>query len=125
MESHGCRLLTRLVHVNIVLPIALTVRRLSPDDQRGCVDWGLGDQAIGSRETQEPSNKRECLRIGPSTPENAPVTPAMHNGWPPKTENTPAAIAEESKTSATPYLPVVSMRSKEKAIPGRTLKEVT
>jgi len=49
----------------------------------------------------------------------------MHNGCPPKTENTPAATAEESKTSATPYIPVVSMRSKEKAIPGRTLKEVT
>lgn len=53
-----------------------------------------------------------------------PVTPSMHNGWPPNTENTPAAIAEESKTSATPYFPVVSMRSKENAIPGRTLRRV-
>lgn len=59
------------------------------------------------------------------TQKNVPVTPAMHSGCPPKTENTPAATAEESKTSATPYIPVVSMRSKEKAIPGRTLKEVT
>ena len=52
-----------------------------------------------------------------------PVTPAMHRGWAPKKENTKAAMKEESSTSATPYCCVVSMRSKEKAIPGRTLQE--
>ena len=49
----------------------------------------------------------------------------MRNGWPPSVENTPAAIAEESKTSATPDLPVVSVRFKEAAIPGRTLRRAT
>lgn len=30
---------------------------------------------------------------------------------------------EETKTSATPYCPVVSMRSNENAMPGKTLRE--
>lgn len=50
-----------------------------------------------------------------------PVTPAIVRGWQPKTENTNAAMNEESKTSATPYWSVVSMRSREKAMPGKTL----
>ena len=50
-----------------------------------------------------------------------PVTPAMHNGWAPKNEKMKAAMKDESSTSATPYCCVVSMRSREKAIPGRTL----
>jgi hypothetical protein len=49
----------------------------------------------------------------------------MHNRCPPKTEDTPAAIADDRKTSTTPYFPVVSTRSKENAIPGRTLKQIT
>ena len=45
----------------------------------------------------------------------------MQRGWAPKTEKTKAAMKEETRTSATPYWPVVSMRSREKAMPGRTL----
>ena len=55
---------------------------------------------------------------------NEPVTPAIHNGWAPKTEKMNAAMNDESKTSETPYWFVVSIKSKENAIPGRTLKEV-
>lgn len=50
-----------------------------------------------------------------------PVTPAMHNGWAPKTENMNAAINDDRSTSVTPYCCVVSMRSSENAIPGSTL----
>ena len=50
-----------------------------------------------------------------------PVTPAMHKGWAPKTEKMKAAMNEERSTSATPYCCVVSMRSRENAIPGSTL----
>jgi hypothetical protein len=54
---------------------------------------------------------------------NAPVTPAMVNGWAPNNENMKAAINDEMRTSATPYCCVVSIRSKEKAMPGRTLNQ--
>ena len=46
--------------------------------------------------------------------------PAMQHGWAPKTEKTRAAMKEE-RTSVTPYLFVVSIRSSENAIPGRML----
>lgn len=42
-------------------------------------------------------------------------------GCAPKTENMKAAMNEAINTSATPYCSVVSIRSREKAIPGRTL----
>jgi len=42
-------------------------------------------------------------------------------GCAPKTENIKAAMNEDIKTSATPYFPVVSISSNEKAMPGRTL----
>jgi hypothetical protein len=54
-----------------------------------------------------------------------PVTPAMVRGWAPKTENTKAAMKDDIKTSETPYWLVVSMRSREKAIPGNTLCSVS
>lgn len=50
-----------------------------------------------------------------------PVTPAMTSGWAPNTENTKAAMKEEIRTSTTPYLFVVSIKSRENAMPGRTL----
>jgi len=53
--------------------------------------------------------------------ENPPVTPAIVKGCAPNTEETNAAMKEDSKTSATPYWSVVSIRSSENAIPGRTL----
>jgi len=53
---------------------------------------------------------------------NAPVTPAMVNGWAPNTEKMNAAMNDDIKTSDTPYSRVVSMRSKENAIPGSTLE---
>jgi hypothetical protein len=53
-----------------------------------------------------------------------PVTPAMQRGWAPKMLKMAAAITEETRTSATPYLPVVSMRSRENAMPGSTLCDV-
>ena len=40
----------------------------------------------------------------------------------PEVENTKEAMNDDSKTSATPYCCVVSMRSRENAIPGRTLR---
>lgn len=55
----------------------------------------------------------------------APVTPAIHNGWAPKTEKMKAAMKDESNTSATPYSLVVSIKSREKAMPGRTLRSVS
>jgi hypothetical protein len=42
---------TRLFHVNAVLFTTFIVCRLSPDDQGGRMDWGLGDETIGSRKT--------------------------------------------------------------------------
>ena len=53
-----------------------------------------------------------------------PVTPAIVRGCAPKTEKMNAAMNEASNTSVTPYCSVVSIRSREKAIPGRTLKHV-
>ena len=50
-----------------------------------------------------------------------PVTPAMQSGWAPKTEKMKAAMNDDRSTSDTPYCCVVSMRSKENAMPGRTL----
>ena len=50
-----------------------------------------------------------------------PVTPAMQSGCAPNIEKTNAAINDDSRTSETPYCCVVSMRSREKAMPGRTL----
>lgn len=50
-----------------------------------------------------------------------PVTPAMQRGWAPKTEKTKDAMNEESRTSDTPYCPVITVKCKENAIPGRTL----
>lgn len=52
---------------------------------------------------------------------NLPVTPAMVRGCAPRTENTKAAMNEDRRTSETPYCWVVSIKSNEKAIPGRTL----
>lgn len=51
-----------------------------------------------------------------------PVTPAMQSGCAPKTEKMKAAMKEDSNTSATPYCCVVSIRSRENAIPGSTLE---
>lgn len=51
----------------------------------------------------------------------APVTPAIVRGWAPKTENINAAMKDEMRTSVTPYCWVVSIKSNEKAMPGRTL----
>jgi hypothetical protein len=51
-----------------------------------------------------------------------PVTPAMVSGCAPRTEKMKAAMKEERSTSATPYCWVVSIKSREKAIPGRTLR---
>ena len=53
-----------------------------------------------------------------------PVTPAMQRGWAPKTEKVKAAMKEDRRTSDTPYCWVVSMRSKEKAMPGSTLEAI-
>lgn len=50
-----------------------------------------------------------------------PVTPAIVRGCAPKTENMNAAMKEDMRTSAMPYCWVVSMRSSEKAMPGKTL----
>ena len=50
-----------------------------------------------------------------------PVTPAIQSGWAPKMEKMKAAMNEDRSTSETPYWFVVSMRSNEKAIPGKTL----
>jgi len=50
-----------------------------------------------------------------------PVTPAIVRGCAPNTENMNAAMNVDKRTSATPYCCVVSMRSREKAIPGSTL----
>ena len=51
-----------------------------------------------------------------------PVTPAMHSGWAPNTEKMKEAINDDSRTSDTPYCWVVSIKSREKAMPGRTLR---
>jgi hypothetical protein len=53
-----------------------------------------------------------------------PVTPAMVRGCAPKTEKIKEAMKDEMSTSETPYFSVVSMRSNEKAIPGRTLRRL-
>ena len=53
--------------------------------------------------------------------EDAPVTPAIVSGCAPKTEKMKAAMKEDMRTSDTPYICVVSMRSRENAMPGRTL----
>lgn len=53
-----------------------------------------------------------------------PVTPAMTSGWAPNTENMKAAMKEEIRTSTTPYLLVVSIRSRENAMPGNTLPTI-
>ena len=45
----------------------------------------------------------------------------MVNGCAPNTENMKAAMNDEMSTSATPYCWVVSIKSKEKAMPGNTL----
>ena len=50
-----------------------------------------------------------------------PVTPAIVKGCAPKIEKMKAAINEAMRTSETPYISVVSMRSNENAIPGNTL----
>lgn len=54
---------------------------------------------------------------------DAPVTPAIVKGWAPNTENMKAAMNDDMRTSATPYCWVVSIKSNENAIPGRTLDE--
>ena len=54
-----------------------------------------------------------------------PVTPAIVRGCAPKTEKMDAAMNEASNTSVTPYCSVVSIRSREKAIPGRTLRQIS
>lgn len=46
----------------------------------------------------------------------------MVNGWAPKTEKMNAAMNEDMRTSATPYCCVVSIKSREKAMPGNTLQ---
>ena len=53
-----------------------------------------------------------------------PVTPTIVRGCAPKTEKMNAAMNEASNTSMTPYCSVVSIRSREKAIPGRTLRHI-
>jgi hypothetical protein len=50
-----------------------------------------------------------------------PVTPAMVSGWAPNTEKMNAAMKDARRTSETPYWPVLSMRSRENAMPGKTL----
>ena len=50
-----------------------------------------------------------------------PVTPAMQSGCAPNTEKMNAAINEDNRTSVTPYSLVVSIKSRENAMPGRTL----
>jgi hypothetical protein len=50
-----------------------------------------------------------------------PVTPEMVKGWAPNIEKIKAAMKEAIRTSATPYMWVVSIRSSENAIPGNTL----
>lgn len=51
-----------------------------------------------------------------------PVTPAITSGCAPKTEKMNAGMKEANRTSSTPYFDVVSIRSSENAMPGRTLK---
>lgn len=48
----------------------------------------------------------------------------MVKGWAPNTEKMKAAMNDDMRTSATPYCCVVSIKSNEKAIPGRTLKSI-
>ena len=48
----------------------------------------------------------------------------MQRGWGPKTEKTKDAMNEESRTSDTPYCPVTTVKCKENAIPGRTLRAI-
>lgn len=50
-----------------------------------------------------------------------PVTPAIVSGCAPNTENTNAAMNEDIRTSVTVYCCVVSIRSSENAMPGKTL----
>ena len=59
--------------------------------------------------------------------EDPPVTPAMVSGCAPKMEKMKAAMKDDSRTSETPYCCVVSIRSSENAMPGKTLarKKVT
>ena len=45
----------------------------------------------------------------------------MQRGWAPKTEKTAAAMNDDRRISVTPYSWVVSMRSNEKAMPGKML----
>jgi hypothetical protein len=52
-----------------------------------------------------------------------PVTPTIHKGWAANIENRAAAIEDAMSTSATPYCPVVSIRSRENAIAGKTLSK--
>ena len=54
--------------------------------------------------------------------DHRPVTPAMHKGWAPKIEKMKDAMKEESRTSDTPYCCVDSIKCKENAMPGSTLK---
>ena len=51
-----------------------------------------------------------------------PVTPAIQSGWAPNTENMKEAMNDERRTSDTPYCCVVSIRSRENAMPGNTLR---
>lgn len=51
-----------------------------------------------------------------------PVTPAIHKGWAPKKEKIKDAMKEDSRTSETPYCCVASIKCKENAIPGSTLR---
>ena len=53
-----------------------------------------------------------------------PVTPAIHKGCAPNMENTKEAMNEDRRTSETPYCCVVSIKSRENAIPGSTLRAV-
>lgn len=62
------------------------------------------------------------MLIGKSVALDLPVTPAIVRGWAPNTANMKAAMNDDRSTSATPYCSVVSMRSRENAIPGRTLR---
>jgi len=45
----------------------------------------------------------------------------MVRGWAPNIENINAAMKDDIRTSATPYCPVVSIKSRENAMPGKTL----
>lgn len=74
----------------------------------GFVEYGYGSSRNGS-------DGYWRIRSG------LPVTPAIVRGWAPNTEKTIAATEEDKSTSETPYSAVVSIRSSEKAIPGRTL----